>query len=66
MEVSGDFETALFSVESVIHGHHASKAIWSSVLGEQLQCHCEPGNIHDLYVVAVVKPGTGIASHIPR
>jgi len=66
MEVSGDIETAVFSVESVVCGHHVSKAIWSSVLGEELQCHCEPDNIHVLYAVAVIKPETGVVGHIPR
>ena len=34
-------------------------------MGEELQCHREVGNIHDLYVVSVTKPGT-VTGHIPR
>ena len=66
MEVSGNIDIASFSVESVVRGHHVYKTIWSSALGEELQCHCEVGNIHDLYAVSVIKPGTDVVSHIPR
>ena len=66
MEAADSVDMASFSVESVIRGHHVYKAIWSSVLGEELQCHREVGNIHDLYAVSIVKPGTGVVGHIPR
>ena len=66
MEVSGDVDIASFSVESVIREHHVYKTIWSSALGKELQCHREVGNIHDLYVVSVIKLGTGVVGHIAR
>ena len=65
MEVSGDVNITSFLVESVVRGHHVYKTIWSSALGEELQCHREVGNIHDLYAVSVIKPG-GVVDHIPR
>ena len=66
MEVSGDIDITSFSVESVDCGHHVYKTIWSSALGEELQCHREVGNIHDLYALSVIKPKIGIVSQIPR
>ena len=66
MEVSGDVDIALFSVESIIRRHYVYNTIWSSALGEKLQCYREVSNIHDLYAVSVIKPGTGVVSHIPR
>ena len=66
MEVSGDVDIASFLVESVVRGHHVYKTIWSSALGEELQCHREVSNIHDLYAVSVIKPGIGVLGHIPR
>ena len=66
MEVSGDVKIASFSVEFFVCGHHVYKTILSSALGEELRCHHEVGNIHDLYAVSVIKPGTGVAGHIPR
>ena len=29
------------------------------MLGEELECMCETGNVHDLYTVGVVMTGTG-------
>ena len=66
MEATDYVNVASFSIESIVHGHCVYKAIWSSVLGEELKCHCEIGNIHDLYMVSVVKPGTGVVGHVPR
>ena len=34
-----------FSMESVIHGHHVYKYIWSSVVGKELECWIETGNV---------------------
>jgi len=42
------------------------KEIWSSMLGEELQCLREIGNIYDLYAVKVVKTGTGTVGHLPK
>jgi len=55
-----------YSMDSVVRGHHVCKTIWSPILGEELQCHQETGNIHDLHVVAMIKPGTGIVDHVQR
>ena len=41
--------------DSAIRGHHIYKEIWSPVVGEELQCKMEHGNIHDIYAVAVTR-----------
>ena len=35
-------------------------------MAERLECRCEDDNIHDMYAVAVIKPGTGVVGHLPR
>ena len=44
-------EMDTFGLNSVVHGHHIYKSIWSSMLGEELQYVHEMGNVHDLYIV---------------
>ena len=56
----------MFVFDSVVHEYHVYKEIWSSVLGKELQCTREIGNIHDLYAVKVVKPRTGTVGHLPK
>ena len=34
-----------FSMESIIRGHHVYKYIWSSIVGEELECRIETGNV---------------------
>ena len=34
-----------FLMESVIHRHHMYKYIWSSVVGEELECQIETRNV---------------------
>ena len=34
-----------FLMDSVIRGHHVYKYIWSSVVGEELECQIETGNV---------------------
>ena len=53
-------------LDSVVRGHHIYKDIWSSMIGEELQCVREVGNVHDLYAVGVVKTGTGTVGHLPK
>ena len=55
-----------FCLNTVAHGHHIYKDIWSSVHGEELHCKREFGNVHDLYAVSVIKHGTGIVGHLPK
>ena len=57
---------ALFTMETAVHGYHVYQNIWNSRVGERLECRCEDDNIHDMYVVAVIKPGTGVVGHLPR
>ena len=52
-------------INSVVHGHHIYKDIWTSVIGEELTCRKEFGNIHDLHAVAVIRGGS-VVGHVPR
>ena len=51
--------------ESVICGHHVSKAHFTPVIGRVLPCANERGNIHDIYAVAIKDDDT-IVGHVPR
>jgi len=67
MKVSGDINNISFLVESVVHRDivdYSRLVIWNSVLCEELQCHCEVGNVHDLYMVSLIKPGTDVVGYI--
>ena len=46
-----------FRIESTVGGHHVYKAAWSPYIGEELPVQCEVNNIHDDFVVAVLKNG---------
>ena len=56
---------AIYSINSVVCGHHVYKDIWTPFVGEELQCG-HAGNIHNLHTVAMNKPGTGIVGHVKR
>ena len=51
--------------ESVIHGHHIYKSVWSPILGEIVDVDREHGNLHDHYTVCPLKGGS-IVGHAPR
>ena len=55
----------MFTVEAMVRGYHCYQEIWEAVLGEQLQSEREPGNIHDIFAVAVLKSGVKVG-HLPR
>ena len=57
--------TTRYIRESVIHGHHVSKAHFTPVIGRVLLCANERGNVHDIYAVAVKDDDT-IVGHVPR
>ena len=54
-----------FSVESAVRGYHVYQATWSAVIGEELNCHREEGNVSDPFAVAVVRAGV-MVGHVPR
>jgi len=53
-----------FSWESVVHGHHIYKEIWTPVRGEVLTCEQEHKNSKDLFAVSVMNDGN-IVGHVP-
>ena len=54
-----------FTLESVVHGHHNYKRIWSPVLEERLQIEIEDDNSNDARAVAIQKHGI-VVGHLPR
>ena len=57
--------SAIFLFQSVIRGHHISKAIWTPAEGEALQVSREPNNPYDIHAVAVLKDGITVG-HVPK
>ena len=47
----------MFSIVSVVRGHHVCKSVWTPLLGERLPVRPETGNNHYKYAVSVVKHG---------
>ena len=56
---------APFKTESIVHGHHAYKAVWSPYIGEELLVQCEVDIIQDDFAVAIMKTGM-IIGHVPQ
>lgn len=54
-----------FSTDSVIRGHHVYKDVWTPVIGEELMCQRELGNLRDPFAVSVLNEST-IIGHVPR
>jgi len=53
-----------YHMESVVHGHHSYKNVWTPFVGEVLHVEQEAHNPEDRFAVAVLK--TGIVGHVPR
>ncbi len=49
----------------MVRGYHASKDIWTAVVGEELPCQRERANPRDPFAVAVPKD-EAIVGHVPR
>ena len=58
-------EEERFYLDSVARGFHVYKAVWNPVVGEELLCEREFGNIHDSYAVSIVHDGIFVG-HVPR
>ena len=63
---SMDTEVDTFRLDSVVHGYHIYKNIWSNMLGKELQYIHEMGNVHDLYIVGVIMMEIGTVGHFPK
>ncbi len=49
----------------MVRGYHVYGECWDPVVGEELQCQRERGNLTDCYAVAVKKDAE-IVGHLPR
>lgn len=56
----------MFQIEGMVRGYHYYKDIWEVVIGEELECEREHGNIHDLYAVAVKQKSGVTVGHLPK
>ena len=52
-------------IDSVIRGYHIYKEVWTSTVGEELNCRRERDNFKDLFAIAVMKDSL-IVGHVPR
>ena len=59
-----------FIICSAIQGHHVYKATWENLMvGEELKCQREVGNLHDPLTVAVIEQidkHNTIVGHVSR
>jgi len=53
-------------IPSCIRGYHVYGEVWTAVLGEQLYCEREVGNVVDQYAVAVKNDAGTIVGHLPQ
>ena len=46
-----------YMVETIVHvrGYHVYQVVWEAAVGQVLPCQQERGNVHDPYVVAIIK-----------
>ena len=54
-----------YCINSVVHGHHIYKDIWTPEIREELTCQRETENIHDLQAVAILCGGD-VVGHVPH
>ena len=55
--------SSVFTIWSKIHGYHVYGEV---ILGEELTCEREIGNMVDRYAIAVKNDGGQIVGHVPR
>jgi len=56
-----------FRMTSCVRGYHVCSESWVAVLGEELHCEREMGNMMDWYAVCVKKLGTSeTTGHLPQ
>ena len=54
------------AMRSVVRGFHVYHTVWTPVLGEELECKREFGNVVDRYAVGVHKSDGSLVGHLPR
>ena len=48
-----------------IRGYHVYNDIWTTIVGEELECAREVGNAKDRYAVSILR-GSDIVGHLPQ
>ena len=54
----------IFSMDSVIRGHHAYKSSWTPTVSQMLDVGAEPNNMFDSHAVATFHGGN-VVGHLP-
>ena len=55
-----------YEFASMVCGYHEYRSVWSTVVGEELQCRIELSDPHDIFAVAVCKSdGVVTVGHVP-
>ena len=52
-------------LDSFVSGYHVYQEAWTPLIGEELECQREPGNIEDVYAVALLNGGIKVG-HVPH
>ena len=56
---------AVTEMRSCVRGYHVYKSIWTPVIGKELQCMRDVGNVIDRYAVGVYKNNI-LVGHVPQ
>ena len=54
-----------YEMSCCIRGYHVYGTVWSSTIGEILNCERDRHNASDRYAIAVMQSGT-VVGHLPR
>ena len=57
-------DSAAFTLESYVHGHHVYHTVWTPVIGKVLPVKREETNLDDTFAVAALKDGE-VVGHVP-
>ena len=59
-----------YEVDSIVHGHHVFKEIWTPFIGEDLECKRDVSDTRDAYAVGIMRQeetgSTAIVGHVPQ
>ena len=58
-------ELEVYEVMSCVRGYHIYQLIWDASIGEMLRCENDSHNLHDRYVISVMKDKITVG-YLPR
>ena len=63
---AGAAATTMFTLRSVVRGHHVYKQVWTPFIGEELDVRYEQDNPYDRFAVAVTNEDDAIVGRVPK